>query len=60
MVGDIKEAGNVEKLPVLKLENGKTIYIDGHSITHDEAMEAARVLIKTLGNDFERKVLRDC
>jgi len=38
-----------EQIAILKLSNGKFIYVDGNSITQEEALESARKFVETWG-----------
>ena len=44
---------------ILKLSNGKKVYISGQEITTDEAHEIIISLTETWGTDFEKQELRD-
>ena len=47
------------RCPLLHLSNGKEIYIEGNSITQDEAHEIIISLTETFGTDFEKQELKD-
>ncbi len=47
------------QVSVLKLDNGKQVYIDGKSISQEEAQEIIISLTKTWGTDFEKQELKD-
>jgi len=46
-------------IEILRLSDGKAVYIDGNEITKDEAHEIIIKLTETWGNDFEKQELRD-
>ncbi|MBA7685959.1 hypothetical protein ES703_94390 [subsurface metagenome] len=46
-------------IKILELEGGKKVYIQGKSITTDEAHEIIIRLTGTWGNDFEKRELKD-
>jgi len=46
-------------IEILRLSNGKGIYIDGKELTTEEAHEIIIRLTKTWGNDFEKQELKD-
>ncbi|GAI54747.1 unnamed protein product, partial [marine sediment metagenome] len=46
-------------IKILELEGGKKVYIQGKSITTDEAHEIIIRLTGTWGTDFEKQELRD-
>jgi len=46
-------------IEILRLSNGKAIYIDGQEITAEEARETIILLTETWGNDFEKQELCD-
>lgn len=45
--------------PVVRLSNGKIVYIQGKGISRDEAHELIIALINTWGTDFQKQELRD-
>ena len=49
----------VEVIKILQLSSGKKVYIQGKSITTDEAHEIIIRLTKTWGNDFDKGDLKD-
>lgn len=46
-------------IKILELSNGKKVYIQGKSITRDEAHEIIIKLTETWGTDFEKRELKD-
>ncbi len=44
---------------IVTLNNGKSVHIDGNSITTNEALEIIIKLTGTWGNDFEKAELCD-
>ena len=46
-------------IEIFQLSNGKKVYIQGKSITTDEAHEIIIRLTKIGGNDFEKQELKD-
>lgn len=46
-------------IEILKLGNGKNVYIDGEEITREEAHETIISLTETWGTDFEKQELKD-
>ncbi len=44
---------------IIRLGNGKVVYIDGEMFSRDEAQEIIIRLTKTWGNDFQKRVLKD-
>jgi len=46
-------------IKILQLSSGKKVYIQGKSITTDEAHEIIIRLTKTWGNDFDKGDLKD-
>ncbi|GAI74644.1 unnamed protein product [marine sediment metagenome] len=46
-------------IEILRLSNGKTVYIDGNEVTTEEAHEIIIKLTKAWGNDFEKQELKD-
>lgn len=46
-------------IQILKLSNGKAVYIDGKEFTTEDAHEIIIRLTGTWGNDFEKRELKD-
>lgn len=46
-------------IEILKLSNGKGVFIEGHGITRDESHEIIILLTEVFGNDFEKQELKD-
>ncbi len=46
-------------IEILRLSNGKAMYIDGKEFTTEEAHEIIILLTKTWGTDFEKEELCD-
>lgn len=46
-------------IEILRLDNGKAIYIDGEEVTRNEAHEVIIKLTETWGTDFEKQELKD-
>ncbi len=57
MKAGLGKEGKVIKL--LQLSSGKKVYIQGKSITADEAHEIIIALTGTWGTDFEKQELKD-
>ena len=53
-----EERGRI-RMVVVKLDSGKRVYIDGDSITEEEAQEIIIKLTKTWGTDFDIRRLKD-
>lgn len=54
-----KGRGGIKMITILTLSNGKQVYLDGDSISTEEAHEIIINLIKTWGTDFEKRELKD-